>query len=64
MVSLKYELQSTGVQRPTLTSFSQLPFVDTQVLSSTVLLEDLHFISEVHQIMGQVNTLPKVHHAY
>lgn len=62
MVSLRYELQSTRVQGPT--SLSQHPFVDTEVLSSTVLLEDLDIISEVHQIMGQVNTLPKVYHAY
>jgi len=46
------------------TSLAQHPFVDTEVLSSTVLLEDLDLISEVHQIMGQVNTLPKVYHAY
>lgn len=62
MVSLRYELQSTRVLGPT--SLSQHAFVDTEVLSSTVLLEDLDIISEVHQIMGQVNTLPKVYHAY
>lgn len=44
------------------TFLKQFAFVDTKVLSSTVLLVNLDFISKVCVLVRQVHTFPKIDH--
>ena len=51
-------------QASILTSLTELPLVHTQVLPSTVLLENLYLIPHVDEVVGKVHGLSKEHHAH
>lgn len=57
-------ITSRSLYGESLTSLGQLALVHTEVLPSTVLLEHLDLVPQVHEVMGEVDSLPKEHHAH
>lgn len=58
------DIQQTQPPILTLTSLAEQALVNTQVLSSTVLLKHFDLISHVAQVVGEMHRFTKVHHVH